>query len=226
MKYVELSHYIVDGQISYPGVDPVKISTYLSREACESEFGGGGAAMLDQISMVNISGTYIDSPYHRFEDGYKVGDIPLEKLIHLRTFVVRMSKDRHYFDVCDFEKYENEDLDGAAVLCDSGHYKKFMTPDYEVDVPYITPAGAKWLMKRNVALVGIDTQLVDNFNMKGDPSYAGDVNHDEILSHGSVICEDMINLDQLPDTGAKLFVVPVQVAMASFPARCFAEVQE
>lgn len=226
MKYIELSHYIENGQISYPGVAPVEISTYLSREACENEFGGGGAAMLDQIKMVNISGTYIDAPYHRFEDGYKVGDIPLEKLIHLRTFVVRMSQERHYFDICDFEKYKDENLNGAAVLCDSGHYKKFMTPAYEVDVPYITPGGAKWLMDRNVALVGIDTQLVDNFNKKGDPSYAGDVNHDEILGHGSVICEDMINLDQLPDTGAELFVVPVQVAMASFPARCFAELPE
>lgn len=226
MKYVELSHYIEDGQVSFPGMPPVEISAYLTREECKGEFGDGGAALLDQIKMVNISGTYVDSPYHRFEEGYKVGDIPLEKLVHLRTFVVRMSEERHYFDVCDFEKYRDEDLQGAAVLCDSGHYKKFMTPEYEVDVPYITPEGAKWLMERDVALVGIDSQLVDNYNKKNDPDYGGDVNHDEILGHGSVICEDMINIDQLPDTGAELYVVPVRVAMASFPARVFAEIQD
>ncbi|MGN1021977.1 MAG: cyclase family protein, partial [Lachnospiraceae bacterium] len=214
MRYIELSHYIVNGQISYPGMPPVEISTFLSREACEGTFGTGGAAMLDQIRMVNISGTYVDAPYHRFENGYKVGDIPLEKLIHLRTFVVRMNRERHYFDVCDFEKLEGENLAGAAVLCNSGHDRKFMTPEYEVDVPYLTPEAAKWLMARDVALVGIDSQLVDNYNKKGDPDYAGDVNHDEILGHQSVICEDMIHLDQLPDTGAVLYVVPVRVAMA------------
>lgn len=81
-------------------------------------------------------------------------------------------------------------------------------------------------MEQGVAIVGIDTQLVDNFNEKDNPDYPGDVVHDEILSHLSVICEDMINLGQLPDKGARLYVVPIRVAMASFPARVFAIVDE
>ncbi len=226
MKFIELSHYIEDGQVSFPGMPPVEISAYLTREECGKEFGANGCALLDQIKMVNISGTYIDAPYHRFEDGYKVGDIPLEKLFNLKTFVVHMSKERHYFDVCDFEILSDEDLSGAAVLCHSGHDKKFMTPEYEIDVPYITPEGARWLMQRDVALVGIDSQLVDNYNKKSDPDYIGDVNHDEILGHLSVICEDMKDLELLPDKGARLYAIPVRVAMASFPARVFATVDE
>ena len=92
MKYVELSHYVTDGLISYPGMPPVEISAFMTREEC-------GAAMLDQIKMVNISGTYIDAPYHRFESGYKIGDIPLEKLVNLDTFVVSMDKEKGYFDL-------------------------------------------------------------------------------------------------------------------------------
>ncbi len=123
---------------------------------------------LDQIKMVNISGTYIDAPYHRFEDGYKIGDIPLEKLIDLAAYVIHLDARKGCFDIDDFQKLADEDLEGAAVLCHSGHE----------------------------------------------------------LSHLSVICEDMINLGQLPDKGARLYVVPIRVAMASFPARVFAIVDE
>ncbi|MDO4648065.1 MAG: cyclase family protein [Eubacteriales bacterium] len=226
MKYIELSHYVRDGLVSFPGMPPVEISAFMTREECGAAFGSTGAALLDQIKMVNISGTYIDSPYHRFEDGYKIGDIPLEKLVNLRTFVVHVDKSKGYFDVEDFEIYADEDLAGAAVLCESGHDKKFMTPEYEKNVPYITLEGAKWLMERKVAVVGIDTQLVDNYNKKSDPDYEGDVVHDEILGNLSVICEDMIDLDKLPDRGARLYVVPIRVEMASFPARVFAIVEE
>ena len=168
MKYIELSHYVKDGLISYPGMPPVEISAYMTREECGAAFGATGAAMLDQIKMVNISGTYIDAPYHRFEDGYKIGDIPLEKLIDLAAYVIHLDARKGCFDIDDFQKLADEDLEGAAVLCHSGHE----------------------------------------------------------LSHLSVICEDMINLGQLPDKGARLYVVPIRVAMASFPARVFAIVDE
>ena len=226
MKYVELSHYVTDGLISYPGMPPVEISAFMTREECGAAFGTTGAAMLDQIKMVNISGTYIDAPYHRFESGYKIGDIPLEKLVNLDTFVVSMDKEKGYFDLEDFLFLEDEELEGAAVLCKSGHDKKFMTPAYAKDVPYLTLEAAKWLMKRKVLVVGIDSQLVDNFNEKDDPNYPGDVVHDEILGHESVICEDLMDLDLLPDKGARLYVIPIRVAMASFPARVFAILED
>ncbi len=197
MKYVELSHYVTDGLISYPGMPPVEISAFMTREECGAAFGTTGAAMLDQIKMVNISGTYIDAPYHRFESGYKIGDIPLEKLVNLDTFVVSMDKEKGYFDLEDFLFLEDEELEAA-----------------------------KWLMKRKVSVVGIDSQLVDNFNEKDDPNYPGDVVHDEILGHESVICEDLMDLDLLPDKGARLYVIPIRVAMASFPARVFAILED
>lgn len=197
MKYVELSHYVTDGLISYPGMPPVEISAFMTREECGAAFGTTGAAMLDQIKMVNISGTYIDAPYHRFESGYKIGDIPLEKLVNLDTFVVSMDKEKGYFDLEDFLFLEDEELEAA-----------------------------KWLMKRKVSVVGIDSQLVDNFNEKDDPNYPGDVVHDEILGHESVICEDLMDLDLLPDKGARLYVILIRVAMASFPARVFAILED
>lgn len=223
MKFIELSHYIKQGLVSYPGMPPVEIDDYLTREQCGATYGGNSAAIIDRIKMVNISGTYIDAPYHRFEEGYKIGDIPLEKLFKLRTFVVHMSEDHHYFDVEDLMSLEGKNLDGAAVLLHSGHDKKFMTPAYAEDVPYLTPEGAEWLMQKNVSLVGIDTQLIDDYvnsEENGCPV------HDMILEHLSVICEDMRDIENVPDEGAYLYVMPARVDMASFPARVFATIEE
>lgn len=221
MKFVELNHYIRQGLVSYPGMPGVEIDAYLTREECGATYGGNSAALIDQIKMVNISGTYIDAPYHRFEDGYKIGDIPLEKLFNLDTFVIHMSEERHYFDVEDLEFLEGKNLEGSAVLLHSGHDKKFMTSEYEVDVPYLTTEGAQWLMERKVAVIGIDSQLIDDYvhsKEKGNPV------HDIILENLSVICEDMQSIELLPDEGARLYVIPVRVEMASFPARVFATI--
>ena len=223
MKFIELNHYIRNGLVSYPGMPPVEISVYLTREECGAEYGSGSAALLDQISMVNISGTYIDAPYHRFEDGYKIGDIPLEKLFALDTYVIHMSNKHNYFDVEDFDSIAGEDLKGTAVLLHSGYDKKFGTPEYEIDTPYLTVEGAHWLMDRGVYVVGIDTPLIDDYvhsAEKGNPV------HDIILGALSVICEDMQGIEELPDTGATLYVIPARVEMASFPARIFATVNE
>ncbi len=224
MKFVELNHVIHDGLISYPGMPPVEISALYTREQCGQTFGGQSAALLDQIKMVNISGTYIDSPYHRFETGYKISDIPLEKCFDLPVFVVDLdeSVDERGDPVFALDNVKNalegKDLKGSAVLLRSGHDKKFMTPAYEVRVPYCTVPTAEWLMERGVYVVGIDTQLIDDFNDKSK----GDHVHDTVLGAGSVVCEDMKDLDLLPQEGARLYVIAPRVEMASFPARVFA----
>lgn len=228
MRFVELNHVITNGLISYPGMPPVEISALYTREQCGNTFGGQSAALLDFIKMVNISGTYIDSPYHRFENGYKICDIPLEKCFNLPAFVVDLGlntdeQGNPVFDVEDMQKaLDTEDIHGGAVLLHSGHDKKFMTPAYAVKVPYCTPEAAQWLIDRGVYVVGIDTQLIDNFNDKSK----GDRVHDTVLGAGSVICEDMKDLDLLPKKGARLYVIAPRVAMASFPARVFAVIED
>ena len=221
MRFIELNHVITDGMVSYPGMPPVKISSYLTREQCGEAYGGGSAALIDNIDMVNISGTYIDSPYHRFESGYRVSEIPLEKVFDLRTFVVHMGVRHKWFDVEDLTHLEREELKGAAVLLHSGYDAFFGKPEYEIETPYLTVEGAEWLMERGVCLVGIDTPLIDDMVNK---AIKGDLVHDAILSAGGVICEDMKDLHMLPDKGARLYAIAPRVEMASFPARVFAVV--
>lgn len=222
MKFIELSHRITNGLITFPGMPPVEITAYLTREECGRQYGEQSAALLDQIKMINISGTYLDAPLHCIEDGDSIADIPLEKMVDLPTIVVRIKKDRNYFDVDDFETLKI-DVNGCAILLHSGHDKKFSTAAYGENPPYLTVEGAKWLIKRGAILVGIDSPLIDNMVIMSE--YGNPV-HDVILEAKSIVCEDLRGLEQMPDTGALLTAVPPAVEMASFPARVFAKVSD
>lgn len=193
MEFIELSHYIDHGTVSFPGMPPVEISTFMTRKADTNDTG-----YLDFLKMVNISGTYVDAPYHAFEQGEKIGDIPLEKLVDLNTFVVRLTDGKDCFDTSDFQHLEYENLNGSAILLHTGFDKKYGTPDYSVNMPYLSRKGAEWLIERGVVFIGIDTALIDdyeNVEEKGNPV------HRVILAAKAIVCEDMKNLDLLPDKG-------------------------
>ena len=156
MKYVELSHRITDGMVTFPGNPPVRIDTFMDREQTSGACGEKAQSMLDQIHMVNISGTYLDSPRHRSDEGYTVADIPLEKCTNLRYQVVTMQKDKNCIDVDDLKGIGRR---GGAVLLYTGFDRKFNTPDYGVNPPYLTVEAARLLVERGVVFVGIDSRL-------------------------------------------------------------------
>ncbi len=215
MKFVELSHRISNGMVTFPGVPAVKIDTYMDMESSAKEFGANAGALLDRIEMVNINGTYLDAPLHRSPDGYSIADIPLEKLVDLPFDVVTMKEGSDCFDAGDIE---NIGQAGGAVILNSGHYKKFGTDAYAQNPPYLTLEAAKALVAKGVVFIGIDSPLIDNMETLGT---IGCTVHDEILSAGGVICEDMTNLDALAGVSGTLTAVPAPVEMASFAARVF-----
>jgi len=218
MKYIELCHRITNGLITFPGMPPVEITPFLTREECGNQFGEKAAALLDQIKMVNISGTYLDAPLHRFEDGYTIADIPLEKLVDIPFITVKIREGRNYFDKDDFKTIE---VNGGAVLLYSGHDEKFGTDEYAVNPPYLTPEGAKFLMEKKVVFVGIDSPLIDDMVRSAE---LGTPVHDIILSEGAIVCEDMTHLQKVYKQNGTLTAVPPAVEMASFTARVFAKI--
>jgi arylformamidase len=210
LEYIDLNHAITHEMSTYPGLSMVKFSDMEPRFP--------NHALIDQVSLLGITGTYIDAPFHVFPDGKTISDYPLSKLVNLPVVVVTKPESRQTFEIVDFK---NLDLEGKAVLLFSGHAKKFNTPEYAINAPYLAIEAARWLVSKKVALVGIDGPLIDNFA----DSSAIPVHH-ELLEHGVVICEDMTNLGALPMKGAFLTAAPPRVPMTSFPARVFATVQK
>ena len=204
VKYVDLSHRISNGTVTFPNFPAVEIKTLYSRE---------------DTFMANGS-TYVDAPSHVLEDGHTIADYPIEKLVNISGVVVKMDSDKGYFDVKDIEGL---DVKGKAVIFFSGHDKYFGKSQYGENVPYLTPELAKVLVEKGCAIVGIDTPLVDNMatlSNKGVPV------HYTLLGADIPIIEDMTNLGELPEAGFTITAIPAAVEVESFPARVFATVVE
>ena len=215
MAFIELSHRMVNGLITFP--DPVyptvKIDYFWTQEEAMKQIGEGVGAALDRIQMINISGTYIDAPNHRYPDGYKVSEIPLEKLVDLEYDVVKIQPGKSFFDL---EDVKNIGKKGGAVLFYTGMSDLFQTEDYGMNSPYISVEAMQYLLDRGVVFFGIDAALVDDMESDSRPI------HDTVLKAGGVICENMTNLKLVYEKQDGLFsAVPLQVEMASFPVRAY-----
>jgi len=80
-RLVELSHVIRAGMITYPGLPAPEIGPYLTREQSRRRYAAGTEFQIDTITMVGNTGTYLDSPFHRYADGTDLAGLPLESCV-------------------------------------------------------------------------------------------------------------------------------------------------
>jgi arylformamidase len=88
-RWVELSHVITAGMTTYPGLPAPEVTPYLTREASREVYAPGTEFAIDRVTMVGNTGTYLDSPYHRYADGIDLAGLPLTSLADLPAVVVR-----------------------------------------------------------------------------------------------------------------------------------------
>ena len=88
-RFIDLSHDISDGLITYPGLPAPQIDEYLTREASRARYAPGTEFSIGRITMVANTGTYLDTPFHRFEDGFDLAGLKLEQVADLPGVLVR-----------------------------------------------------------------------------------------------------------------------------------------
>ncbi|WP_449064088.1 cyclase family protein [Planomonospora algeriensis] len=215
-RLVELSHRITEGMVTYPGVPGPRLGTHLSREASREVYAPGTEFHIGSIELVANTGTYLDTPHHRYPDGPDLSGVPLEALADLPGLVVRAEGLRSV----GADLLEGLDVRGKAVLVQTGWDRHFGTEAYLRDHPYLEPEAAKWLADRGPALVGIDSLNIDDTPPRGERPA-----HTLLLGAGIPIVEHMTGLAALPDTGFRLHAAPPMVAgMGTFPVRAYAVV--
>jgi len=62
---------------TYPGLPGPEIGAFLTRESSRDHYDQGTEFHIGQIEMVGNTGTYLDTPFHRFSDGYDLADLDL-----------------------------------------------------------------------------------------------------------------------------------------------------
>lgn len=214
MQLIDLSHTIEHGMITYDGLPGPAISEFLTREASRTRYAGGTELQIGRIDMVANTGTYLDTPAHRFANGADVAAIDLGSIVNLSTVVLRAVGQR------SIEKIP-ADLKGKALLIHTGWSQFWRSSKYwSNEHPFVTRAAAGALAKSGVKVVGIDSYNIDDTADLTRPA------HTELLRAGIFIIEHLTNLEALPDgQEIRFFAVPPKIrGLGSFPVRAFAMV--
>ena len=217
-KLIDLSHSIEHGLITYKGLPAPIICDFLSREQSKAHYAPGTEFQIGKIEMVANTGTYLDSPFHRYEHGKDLSELELTSLANLDGKVVRAKGEgRRAIDKAALNEI---DARGKAVLIHTGWAAHWRTDQYFEGHPFLTKDAAQFLADEDAALVGIDSYNIDDTADLSRPA------HSILLGAGIPIVEHMCNLEQLPDNGFRFFAVPVKVkGMGTFPVRAFAIVE-
>ena len=218
--FIDLSHTVEHGMITYKGLPGPIISDHLSREASRSIYEAGTEFHIGRIEMVANTGTYLDSPFHRYPEGKDLSQLELDSIANLESVVVHSltaGTDRGQRGISP-AALAGSDLKGKAVLFHTGWDRYWLTEKYSDGThPFLTAETAELLVKAQPALVGIDSFNLDDTSGGKRPA------HSLLLAAEIPIVEHLCNLDALPDSDFRFFAVPVKVkAFGTFPVRAFA----
>ncbi len=215
MKLVDLSHTVEQGMITYRGLPAPIICDFLSREASREHYAPGTEFYIGRIDMVANTGTYLDSPFHRFAEGKDLSELPLSSLAALDGLCVDARGVRGR--AIGPEIFSTPAVHGKAVLVHTGWSRHWRTDAYFEGHPFLSEAAARYLAEEGAALVGIDSYNIDDTDDGRRPA------HTILLGAEIPIVEHMTGLEQLPPAGFQFSAVPVKVkGFGTFPVRAYA----
>jgi arylformamidase len=217
MSLIDLSHTIEHGMTTYPGLPGPIICDFLSREASRATYAPGVEFQIGKIEMVANTGTYLDSPFHRYATGKDLAQLPLESVADLDAVVVRVAPDSGR--AITRRAFEGRNLEGKAVLVQTGWDAHWRTERYLSGHPFLTGDAAEFLLGQGVTLVGIDSLNIDDTGDRARPV------HSALLGAEVPIVEHMCNLSRLPERDFRFFAVPAKVAgFGTWPVRAYGHV--
>ncbi len=198
---------------TYPGLPAPIVTDHLTREASRQHYDAGTEFHIGKIEMVANTGTYLDTPFHRFEHGHDLAGLDLETVADVPGVCVAAAG-----PAIAPEVIPDVDLTGRAVLFATGWDRFWRTDDYgRSDHPFLTRATVEVLVAAGAAVVGIDSVNIDDTSGGSRPAHSG------LLAAGIPVVEHLTGLAPLVGIPFRFFAVPVKViGMGTFPVRAFA----
>lgn len=221
-RLIDVSHEVADGLVTYPGLPAPIVCDYLSREDSRSHYAEGTEFQIAKIELVANTGTYVDSPFHRFADGADLAALDLAALADVPGVVVDATGvSGNAGRAIGPERFAGVALRGRAVLVRTGWDRHWATPAYLAGHPFLTRAAAELLRDEGARLVGIDSLNIDDTEDGSRPA------HSILLGAGIPIAEHLCNLGALPASGFRFHAAPVKFrGVGTFPVRAYAVVGE
>lgn len=217
-QFIDLSHDIKGGQVTYKGLPAPLVCDYLSRSASEKHYAPGVTFQIGRIDMVSNTGTYIDTPFHRYEHGKDLSSIDLSAVTGLEGIVLPFPYQR--FARIDYQDLKGLKLKNKAVLFHTGWDSHWGTDQYFEGHPFLTRSAAEFLLDQQVKLAGIDSFNIDDVRDGERPV------HSILLRHEILIAEHLCNLGAIAARPFTFHAVPPKVrGMGTFPVRAYATIE-
>jgi kynurenine formamidase/predicted enzyme related to lactoylglutathione lyase len=218
-RFLDLSHEITDGMVTYPGLPGPVMGTVLSREDSRARYAEGTEFHIGTVQLCTNTGTYLDTPFHRFADGHDLSGLDLARCADLPAVVVHVAPG---VTAIGPDVIGDLDVDGRAVLFDTGWSRHWGSEQYLANThPFLTEATVEALIEGGAALVGIDSLNIDTTTGGERPA------HTRLLQAGIPIVEHLTNLAELPLLGARFTAVPPKMSgLGTFTVRAFASVPD
>jgi kynurenine formamidase len=169
VRHIDLSHTIEDGMITYKGLPAPIICDFMSREESRSRYAEGTEFHIGKIEMIANTGTYVDSPFHRYADGIDLSQLSLESIADVECIVVRVDAEINrivpaLLDGIDFAE--------RAVLFNTGWDRHWRTDAYFENHPHLIEATAQKLVEGKARIVGIDSFNIDSIATGARPVHS------------------------------------------------------
>jgi arylformamidase len=214
VRTLDVSHAIEHGMVTYKGLPAPILCDFMSREASRARYSAGTEFQIGKIEMVANTGTYVDSPFHRYAHGKDLAQLPLASLADLDCLVYRVPPSNER--AIERLPFTPDELRGRAVLVQTGWDRHWRTDAYFEGHPFLTAKLAQRLVDAGAALVGIDSFNIDSIDTGERPV------HTLLLGADIPIVEHLRGLEQVPERGARFFAVPPKVVgFGTFPVRAF-----
>lgn len=214
-SFVDLSHTIENGMITYKGLPAPLICDHLSRLKSREIYAEGTEFQIGRIDMVANTGTYIDVPFHRYADGHDLAGLGLERVSDVPGVVIRVTGAAERG--IDWHHFVPIGCRDRAVLVHTGWDRHWGQDSYFEGHPFLTEKAALYLRDQGARVVGIDSYNIDDTSGGTRPV------HSVLLASGIPIVEHMTNLGALPAAGFRFYATPPKIAgMGTFPVRAHA----
>src|SRR5438105_8660057 len=212
-RFIEVSHPVVAGMKTYPGLPEPSVEVNLDYDASNDRYQGKAEFFIASLHLCGNTGTYVDAPIHRYRGGADLASLPLERLANLETVVVDCAGAGRAIDA---EALAGIELSDRAVLVRTDFSRHWGTRAYFEDNPFLTADASDLLVQQGALFVGIDSLNIDDTADSSRPA------HTKLLGAGIPVCEHMTNLASVPRSGGRLHAVPIAwVGGASFPVRAY-----
>ena len=210
-RFIDLSHPIEEGMETYRPLPTPRVDVLNDYDA--SRYDGKSEFLIASLHVCGNTGTYVDSPKHRYRQGVDLAGLPLERLADLPIVVVDATGIGRAIGP---NALPADDLEGKGLLVRTDFSRHWRTDSYFSENPFLTAEACQALVAAGVAFVGIDSLNIDDIADLARPA------HTILLGAGVPVCEHMTNLASVESGTGRLHAVPIAwVGGATFPVRAY-----